>query len=746
MNELMRENILNTLIENILQPGCILEGADNLFFNNNFIDITGYNKNRLRKNFYSNLFYNSEYNHANVTLLISQLKPSFLFLQNSNKKFIPIIINFIKIHGRENKIIITLTDLSIINSNIYPELNNYNLFQNNPLGIISFDKDINIQCINKTAMEMFGIKTMQKNITLNQFIPSQTLELTIEKLHKCLTINNAEESIINCMRDQEKLLFCKWYIIPNKNLPGLLVYINDFTTTKTTEHNLFKEKSKVEAANQKLKLAVKDARNLASEVIYANNSKANFISNISHEIRTPLNAIMGFSEILAKEIDNPQQLGFLKSIIQSGSSLLEIINSILDYSKLEAGKQEIKKSEIHLLRFIEQSTNVYREICQQKNLNFKVILHEKLPYYIELDKQLFSQIVRNLLDNAIKFTSSGSIELQINCEYIDEDFINLQIIIKDSGIGIPKNQQEKIFYPFSQKDNQVHATFGGTGLGLSIVQKSVSLLSGTLLLKSKPNKGTTFTIQLPHIQIINREDEVQKVLLKNIDIRRINFNENTILIAAKTNFTRLLITNFLNQYSFKIIEATSFNETITNLSHKKIDLLIINDTLIKNKKNVKKLKEISKVDNISIVVFGTNDNLFINLPHCIFIQKPIRQEALIKAIARFMNYNITEVKSKKSKETITPKNMPKERIERMVKFLRKEILPKCKKYKDTLIIGKVENLCEEVAVIGEKNNMWVLINWAKDLNSAIQNFEIIKIKQLLQNFSIIIKEISSIIK
>jgi len=745
-----RENLLQSMSIDLMEPGCITNGSEILFLNEKFLQITGYNELQIRKKFFSSLFSKPDHEDLDIKLLIKNLKSEFLYLQTSKNNHLPVILNFLKININENSILITLTDLSEVGAKIFPELNHYNLFENSPMGIIIFDNNLNIIRMNQTVRKIFGINKKQINIKLNEFIPLQTYDITLEKLQKSLRKKLPEENIINCMKAKEEVLFCKWYMVPDNDSKGLIAYINDITAIKTTEHNLFKEKTKVEAANQKLKQAIKEARKLASEVTYANNSKSTFIANISHEIRTPLNAIMGFSEILAKEIKNPQQAGFLQSIIQSGRSLLEIINSILNYSKLEAGKRKIEKTEIHLKRFLEQSINVYKERCQQKNIKFVLSQKKNLPSYIELDKQLLNQIIRNLLDNAIKFTSEGSVELSVNCIYHDEDFVSMEIEVKDTGIGIPKDQQEKIFSPFSQKDDQVHATYGGTGLGLSIVQKSVSLLSGTMSMKSIEGKGTTFKINLPHIATINREDEIAKILLENIDISRIYFENKNILIADKTSFTRLLIKNFLDQYSFNIFESISFDDMDSTLSSHDIDMIIISESQVSNKKIMEYLKKLIETSNITIIIYGSSQtdliNNLIDNNNCKYIKKPIKQEMLIKTMASLIEYKTTESQKDNVKKSIVPQNMPKDRIERMVNFLTIEFLPKCEKLQENLMMNQIEELCEEVAIVGEENNVWILINWTKELNSAIENFEIIKIKQLLRSFSSIIKEISSIIK
>ncbi|MBN2281607.1 MAG: PAS domain-containing protein [Candidatus Marinimicrobia bacterium] len=748
MDELKGDNIFLNIITDWMQPGCIIHDGKILYFNNEFADLCAYSEKEIPEIIFKGLFFQSDYSPADLVAMINKKSTEFLFLKRATGDYIPIIISMQPFKNEGSFIFLSVTDLMAVGASSYPELNYFNLFENNPLGIITFDPQFNILRTNETAKLMFGLKT--DKVFLKDFVPLQNLELIEEKLHRCYHLDLSDELVVSCQNQKKDILYCKWFIVPNKKNQGLIAYINDITGMKTAEHNLYKEKSKVETINQKLKKAIKDARKLASEVSYANTSKANFIANISHEIRTPLNAIMGFSEILAKEIENSQHRIFLNSIIQSGRSLLEIINSILDYSKLEAGKRKVEKSEIQLHRFIENSIRVYREMCHQKKLAFNFTFDNALPQYVELDKNLLGQILRNLLDNAVKFTSEGSIHLSLSSLWKDEDFVDLKILVRDTGIGIPADQQEKIFFPFSQKDDQVHAQYGGTGLGLSIVQKSVSLLSGQLVLESKPGTGTTFTITLPHISIANKEESVEKIQLNSVGINRIHFQDNPLLIADKTDFTRHLIKNYLKDYAFKIFEAENKNEILEKLENIKPAVMVLNEVFLEDTTLKSQLKQVCEKNKTAVVLFG-NKKTEKEYPFCnpdlfLYIEKPINQETLIKGMAGFLDFNIESKGIKPRDQGILPASMPKERIERMVHFLTQEYLPKCQNLQENLLLNQVEELCVEISDIAEQNTLWILINWTRELNSATENFEILKIKQLLGDFSNIIKEINLLLK
>ncbi len=621
------------------------------------------------------------------------------------------------------------------------------LFDNNPMGILYFDNKLNIIKINKTTKNLFNILS-HINLNLSDFIPEQSIEFIEEKLNTSLITNQKQNAILNCIKNQTEILICKWYIIPTPQ-KSIIAYIYDITNEKKTEHKLYKEKTKVESANIKLKKAIKNARELTSEVSYANNSKSAFIANISHEIRTPLNAIMGFSEILSKDITNTKHLTFLNSIIQSGRSLLDIINSVLDYSKLEAGKMKVKNTEINIHNFLQNLTNIFKELAIQKGINFEINIDDKTPSYLEIDKHLFSQILRNLLDNAIKFTKQGSISLTIDCEHLNDNFVNLHIKIEDTGIGIPKNQQKKIFAEFTQKDGQTHADYGGTGLGLSIVKKTVALLSGELTMSSEPGKGTIYMIKLNHINKINRQIEQTKTIVDNLDLSRIKFVNKTILIADKTEFTRLLIKNLLSEHSINILDAKTLKKVITQIKNNQIDLLIINKALISKKTSDEIIVELNNQCNkndIPLIFFGNKEQnttlSFWKQKNCLWMDKPIKKEQLIKTIAQLIDYEKIKVKKEIIENQNILKTIPKERIERMLNFLKSKIAPQCEYYQQNLIINKIKELCDEISTIGEQNQVLILITWTKELYNALDMFDITKIKMLLDSFPKLIEKIS----
>ena len=198
--------------------------------------------------------------------------------------------------------------------------------------------------------------------------------------------------------------------------------------------------------------------------------KENFMANMSHEIRTPMNAILGFTNLLQKESFNEKSREFVHSIQNSGESLLEIINDILDFSKIDAGMMRIESNPFSLRELLHSVKTMFDTRIQPKDLSFIVNIENSIPDLLTGDAVRLTQILVNLVNNAIKFTNSGGIEINVTADKKTEDRIDISFSVKDTGIGIPSHKMDAIFDRFQQADEDTTRKYGGTGLGLSIVK------------------------------------------------------------------------------------------------------------------------------------------------------------------------------------------------------------------------------------------------------------------------------------
>jgi len=225
--------------------------------------------------------------------------------------------------------------------------------------------------------------------------------------------------------------------------------------------------------------------------------KSEFLANMSHELRTPLNSILLLSRLLSENNDqnmNDEQIEFAKVIQSSGNGLLGLIDEILDLSKIEAGKMELEFIDIATKEITDNVKGLFTEVAKDKKIDFKII-DQEAPLVIKTDKMRLEQILKNLISNAIKFTSEGFVSLEIKKHPTDDKLISF--VVKDSGIGIPREKQLLIFEAFHQADGSTKRKYGGTGLGLSISRELAKLLKGEITLKSNVNEGSEFTLTIP---------------------------------------------------------------------------------------------------------------------------------------------------------------------------------------------------------------------------------------------------------
>lgn len=281
----------------------------------------------------------------------------------------------------------------------------------------------------------------------------------------------------------------------------------------------------------------------------ASKTKANFLSTVTHELRTPLYAVTGLTNMLLEENPKPEQVQHLKSLKFSGDYLLTFINDILQINKIEANKVELDPELFNLKKKVENVIAALNNSAMDNNIIMHYDYEEGLPENFVADQLKISQILINLIGNAIKFTKDGDIWVRVSKIQQDHNIFNLRFEIEDNGIGITKEKQDNMFESFSQGSIQINRKYGGTGLGLSIVKGLIDILKGKIYLKSELGKGSTFTFEIP-LEYSEKTEPIKKENYSK-NFNQLDLSKIKILVVEDNKINQMITKKILNKMNLE---------------------------------------------------------------------------------------------------------------------------------------------------------------------------------------------------
>ena len=387
--------------------------------------------------------------------------------------------------------------------------------------------------------------------------------------------------------------------------------------------------------------------NAIEEAHQSERSKSAFLASMSHEIRTPLNGIIGFADLLKKELHDPKAQKYADIIHKSSQMLLHIVNDILDYSKIESGEMHLHRESCNLKEELESAALTFASLAENKHIDYHILIDPSIPTYLLCDVQRIKQIINNLLGNAVKFTPEhGSIKFEVTMQKEQKKRVVLLFSVEDSGIGISKEKQKQIFKPFAQADDSIDKKYGGTGLGLAISAQFLSLMGSRMQLQSKEGVGSRFYFTL-ELEKSKERKKFQKSKQQRFDTA----NSNKVLIVEDNKTNQMLLSILLEERNIPFDLADNGKQALRKIEKSEYALVFmdINMPVLDGLSTIKKLRAQGfekPVISLSANVMESDIEAFKKAGATDYLHKPILPEKLDAILSRYLTASTQQHASK----------------------------------------------------------------------------------------------------
>lgn len=613
--------------------------------------------------------------------------------------------------------------------------------EQSPAAIMILDADFNLLYVNPKFSEITGYQAEEVLRTPPRILhTSLNTAETYQQLWDTLNQGQIWHGELMNYRKNGELYWDEVHIAPVKNSQSdTNNYVGiklDITQRKQTETELLLAKEAADKANQ---------------------AKSEFLANMSHEIRTPLNAILGFSSILSELVVNSVQRHYLDAINRSGKTLLQLINDILDLSKIEAGKLELSYSPVEIASVFADIGMIFMQKMAEKDISFSVEIAENMPDYLLLDEIRLRQVLLNIVGNAVKFTEQGFIRISVTQRLAASSLaLDLIIRIEDSGIGVAADQQAAIFSPFTQQKQQsVH--YGGTGLGLTICKRLVEMMKGSITLHSELGVGSCFTLTFPQVEIYQQSPTASSLLMPLLSGKALHFQIANILVVDDIETNRLLIKAYLQDYpELNLIEAETGEQALSLIQQQPFDLILMDKRLPGEDGDTicQKIKTIPDYTDIPIIMVTASaiDQPAEQQPPYYDLQllKPVKKTRLLTAIQNFLPLDKTMAIANTSLTTETAplliaEILPPEQQPEFVTLLQSRYQKPIAQLNSSgaLRINTIIDIAEELLKIAEQYRCSVLSNWANTLKSQAELFELTLLAKTLSGFETLLRQLGT---